>query len=214
MFNFLIPRKTEIFDSLVEQALIIKKSAQLLQETTRDLRNLNNDAKKLEELERKADELVHTITDDIEKTFILPLDKEDIKELAELLDDIEDQLEETTNRLSIYNIKKSNDALKNFSELVLEATGQIYKGVCLIKSNKLNSKEFFSCYRNLHQIESEGDKLHRETLKSLMANSSAAYGKGPISILKWMEIFQDLEDTLDACEDVAIIFDRLRIKYQ
>jgi len=215
MFNFLIPKKTKIFDGLVEQSRIIQETAQLFREATHDWRKLKENSSKIEDLEMKADELVHAITDEIETAFILPLDKEDLKELTELLDDIEDDIEEVANRLIIYRISKPNQALQEFSDFILASVEKISQAIRLIKENKLTSKEFFTHYRSLHEIENKADQLHRKVLGQIMGNGSpASYGKDTRSALKWIEIFQTLEDTLDECEDVAIIFDRLRIKYK
>ena len=215
MFNFLISRRTEIFDGLIEQSQIIEETARLFKEATHDWRKLKENSSKIEQLEAKGDELVHAITDEIETAFILPLDKEDLKELTELLDDIEDDIEEVANRLIIYRISKPNQALKEFSNFISEAVEKIGLAVKLIKENKLTSKEFSAHYRALHEIENKGDQLHRKVLGQIMGNGSpGSYGKDTRSALKWIEIFQTLEDTLDECEDVAIIFDRLRIKYK
>src|SRR3972149_4479382 len=162
MFNFLNPKKTKIFDGLVEQSRIIQETAQLFREATHDWRKLKENSSKIEDLEMKADEFVHAITDEIETAFILPLDKEDLKELTELLDDIEDDIEEVANRLIIYRISKPNQALQEFSDLIFARAKKIKKAVKLIKENKLTSKEFSTHYRALHEIENKGDQLHRK----------------------------------------------------
>jgi len=169
----------------------------------------------LQTLEREADELVRRITDDIEKTFVLPLDKEDIADLTESLDDVVDNLEEAVNRLNIYNISKGNDALGDFSELIKQAAVQIHEGILMIKERRIASDDFASCGKMLHDLESQGDKLHRKVLENLMAGrfSFLINGNDCLSILKWKEIFQTLEDTLDKCDDIGKLFARLRIKY-
>src|SRR4030067_1637288 len=137
MFNFLIPKKTKIFDGRKKQSRIIEETAQLFREATHDWRKLKGNSCKIEQLEAKGDELVHAITDEIETAFILPLDKEDLKELTELLDDIEDDIEEVANRLIIYRIAKPNQALKEFSDFIAEAVEKIGLAVKLIKEHKL-----------------------------------------------------------------------------
>ncbi|OGD84565.1 hypothetical protein A2165_02555 [Candidatus Curtissbacteria bacterium RBG_13_40_7] len=215
MFNFLIPKKREIFDYLVEQSAIIEKSAEKFHQIAYDLKKLKKGAIELEQYENEADEFVHKITDTIEKTFILPLDKNDIKELTELLDDIEDHIEQTANRLAIYNLTRANQPLKDFADLILDAVRQITRGVILIKDNRFGTSTYLEILRNLHELENQGDRVHRQVLKDLMGNHSHnLYGKNSISVLKWVEVFHTLEGTLDFCEDVAIIFDRLRIKYR
>jgi predicted phosphate transport protein (TIGR00153 family) len=209
------PRKSKIFDELLKQSSIVKEAAQVFQKITLDWKQLKGGSSALQMLERRADELVHTITDDIEKTFILPLDKEDIAELTESLDDVVDNLEEAVSRLNIYKIAKANDALEEFSELIKQAAVEIHKGILMIKERKMASEDFASCGKMLRDLESQGDNLHRNTLEKLMGNHSSSFinGNDYLSILKWKELFQILEDTLDKCDNIGKLFARLRIKY-
>lgn len=207
-------KKSKIFDSLVEQSLVMKESAQKFQNIVNEWK-LNEGCIILKELENKADEFVHDITNEIEKTFILPLDKEDIKEITERLDDIVDNLEQVANRLLIYKIPESNQILKDFSTLISESVERIHNNILMIKERKIISEEFTSGIKSLHTLENQGDELHRGVLEKMMENRlSFIDGKDPISIIKWKEIFQTLEDTLDKCEDFAAIFEKLRIKYR
>lgn len=210
-----LPHKSKIFDELCKQSAIVEEAAEVFDNIARDWNELKNASSALQTLEREADALVHRITDDIEKTFILPLDKEDIADLTVSLDDVVDNLEEAVNRLNIYNISKGNDALRGFSELIKQAAVQIHKGILMVKERKIASEDFASCGKMLHDIESQGDKLHRKVLEHLMAGrpSTLVNGNDCLSILKWKEIYQTLEDTLDKCDNIGKLFARLRIKY-
>ena len=210
-----LPHKSKIFDELCKQSSVVKEAAQVFDNIARDWKELKNASSALQTLERRGDELVHRITDDIEKTFILPLDKEDIADLTESLDDVVDNLEEAVNRLNIYNISKGNDALGGFSELIKQAAVQIHEGILMIKERKIASEDFAYCGKMLRDLESQGDKLHRKVLEHLMAGRSSSFvnGNDCLSILKWKEIFQTLEDTLDKCDNIGKLFARLRIKY-
>jgi len=210
-----LPKKSKIFDSLVKQASIIKESAELFQKIVDEYKDLGDGSVKMKELEHQADMIVHEVTDEIEKTFILPLDKEDIRDLTEMLDDIIDNLEETANRFKIYRLKKSNKPLKEFSAIILKAVEQIHKGVTLVKDRKMDSEEFVLCYKELHNLENQGDKLHRKVLEELMNRASPEFKSTDVLLtLKWKESFQTLENTLDKCEDIAVLFERLRVKYR
>lgn len=210
-----IPKKSKILEKLVEQTIIVEEAAKLFESIINDWKRLKTDYITLKELESKADECVHNITNEIEKTFILPLDKEDLKELTESIDDVIDNLEQVANRLFIYKIPKSNQSLKDFTEIIIESVQQIKQAVHLIKERKMSSKEFASIYKNIHSLENKGDSLHREVLSILLDGGSSDFDKKDfISILKWKEIFQTLEDTLDKSQHIGMIFERLRIKYQ
>jgi predicted phosphate transport protein (TIGR00153 family) len=207
--------KLKIFDELCKQSSIVKEAADVFHNIARDWKQLEKGSSALQTLEREGDELVHRITDDIEKTFILPLDKEDIADLTESLDDVVDNLEEAVNRLKIYKISKGNDALGDFSELIKQSVVQIHEGILMIKEHRIASEDFASRGKMLRDLESQGDKLHRRVLEHLMAGhpSSLVNGNDYLSILKWKEIFQTLENTLDKCDNIAKLFARLRIKY-
>ncbi|MEM3958492.1 MAG: DUF47 family protein [Thermoproteota archaeon] len=151
-----LPGKTKIFDALVKQSSIILEAVETFQGIVGDWSRLEEGCTALEKMEKESDELVHEITDEIERTFILPLDKEDIKRLTELLDDIMDNLEQVASRLNIYEIPSSNQALKDFSELVLQSTRRVHEGILMIKERKLTSWEFVSCIESLHELENRG----------------------------------------------------------
>lgn len=210
-----LPKRSRVFESLVKQSSVVKKSAQTFRKITRHFKTLKKGCVALKTLEDKADKIVHTITAEAEKTFILPFDKEDISELTEHLDDIVDGIEQTANRLDIYEIPKSHKALIKFATLIAKATREIHQGTLLIQQHKLASREFVASYKKLHDIEGEGDKLHRSILRKLMSGDSDEFDNNRfLSVFKWKEVFQTLEETLDKCERIAILFERIRIKYR
>lgn len=209
-----IPRKSKTFDKLVKQSELVKETAKIFKDITHDWNKLIDGCAELEALENQADEQVHSISGDIDTFFILPLDKEDISELTESLDDVVDNLEQIANRIKIYRISQSNDALKKFSNLILQAAEQIHQGILLIREHKMASVDYATCYKKLQDLENEGDHLHRKVLGELFGEGPSDFnGKDPLSAIKWKEIFQTLEDTLDRCEDIAVMFSRLRTKY-
>jgi len=210
----LIKKKSKIFKMLVDQSMIIRDAARFFQKITENWHMLQEACAQMKELENQSDHVVHDIANEIEKTFILPMDKEDLKELSELLDDVMDNIEEVLNRLFIYRIPSSNDSLREMSRLLTRATEVLHKNIVLLEKFGMSSDEFTMNYKRLHDIENEGDKLHRKILESLVGDRSAEYnGKDPISVIKWKEIFLTIEETLDTCEKIAIIFERLKIKY-
>lgn len=219
-----LPKRSKIFNNLVEQSLLIEKAAQVFQEITHDWSRLRAGSETLKNLESQADSLVHLISSEVAQSFILPLDREDIDELTERLDDIIDGLEQTANRLVIYGIAESgsvmtenSDAIKKFSDIILQATSQVSQGIREIKDHRIHSEEFSLCCQKLHTLENQGDVQHRGVLTSMMEaaeKTSANCQTMPIlALIKWKEIFQTIEDTLDVCEKIAIIFEKLKIKY-
>lgn len=209
-----LPKKSDIFDRLVKQSALVEETAGAFKEMTHRWNDRKNIASHLESLERNADEIVHAVTDAIEETFILPMDKEDIKELTESLDDVIDGIEQAANRIVTYEIPAESKELKDFSVLLLETAAYIHKGIILLQKHDYFSNEFAVCYKTLHEFENRGDVIHRKVVALLMKDRPEMMATDLLLAIKWKEIFQILEDTMDTCEDIAIIFERLRIKYQ
>jgi predicted phosphate transport protein (TIGR00153 family) len=210
-----LPKKSKIIELLGQHALLVKEAAQILLTISHDWKTIKSSCEKIGELEHHADELVHLISDEIEKTFILPFDKDDLRNLVEQLDDIIDNIEEVVTLLNIYDITKGNAFITEFTSLLQQAAVLIHNNVLLINQQKLLSDEFVASYKNLHDLESKGDSLHRNILKELFSGKSSTFkSDDPLEIIKWKEIFQTLENTMDRCEDIGITFEKLKVKYR
>lgn len=198
----------DVLDKLVEEAALVKKAADTFRGAVEDPGNTLNYAKALEEIEHAADGLVHDIDAKLLKLFTLPnMDKEDVKALTELLDTVIDFIEEAANRIVLFNIPIGARELREFAELLVRAAEEIQRGIALLREKRVKSEEYIGCYKSLHTIENLGDALHRSTL-TLINDISVDLRDA----FKWMRVYQTLEDALDACEDVAIAFERIRTK--
>jgi uncharacterized protein len=160
------------------------------------------------DLEKKADQTLFQLKDIVLKSFILPLDKEDIIAIAENLDTIIDTLERVENRLNIYHLTP-NDAVRDFSNLIVESSHNIKIGFHELSKSNFNSDTFYTTCSNLNAIESKGDKNHRKHLEKLMNDTKIDH----LTLLKWREVYQVMEDTLNLCEKLAILFEEIQIKY-
>jgi predicted phosphate transport protein (TIGR00153 family) len=206
------PKKTNILEKLVQQSITLEKCAEVFSRIPKEWKKRDEICDELKQIESEGDKFVHIITDEIEMVFILPLDKEDIKELSEMMDDIIDFMEQAANRLKIYNVEENKEmlsSLKEFAKLITRSVKQIRLCIELISARKIRGTEFPNNYKILHDIENEGDHLHRGILGELFRH----HANDALLIIKWKEIFGLLEDTLDRCEDVASLCERLRIKY-
>lgn len=209
------PKKSKIFETLSAQAVKIEEAADIFQKMVNDFNDIEGMAEKLKIAENEADGLVHDIKVDVEKTFLLPIDKDDAQNLTEYLDNVIDNIEQTANRIHIYRIPKTDDVLKGFAELIKEAVTQIRKGLDLIKNRKQNTQNFIDCFQEIHTIENKGDHLHRNALEKLMNTLEGNnVCQNILLTIKIKEIYQTLEDTLDECEKIANLFEAIRIKYQ
>ena len=159
--------------------------------------------KKIKEIESRGDNIVHSIIGSLDKTFVTPIDKEDIHKLAMLLDDVIDTIYATSIRLSIFKIGKIDDYIKKMTEVVIETVGKIELGV--IGVSKLKNMNRF--YIDIHTLENKSDDIYHEALDNLFNK------KDPIEIIKYKEIYEFLEDLTDKCEDIANVIESIVVKH-
>jgi uncharacterized protein len=205
--HWFLPKEKKFFLMLREQASNVVSGANEFKNLIDNYNSLS-DAKKRElvknikEIESKGDNIVHSIIESLDNTFVTPIDKEDIHKLAMLLDDIIDSLYATSIRLTIFKIKKVNFYIKKLSEVVVETIRKIELGV--IGASKLKKMNKF--YIDIHTLENKGDEIFRTALEELFTK------KNPVEILKYRELYEFLENTTDKCEDVANIIESIVVK--
>lgn len=190
------------FDTLVQSAQNLKDAAYLFQEQIYDLKNADYYAENIKLLEDKGDELTHKIIHALNKTFITPLEREDILGMALELDNVVDGIEASSDRMSLFKIREADDYTKLFVRLICSGADEIIVAIDFLAQKKLNDM-YRHIYR-LNQLENEGDQLYREALVNLFENYSDA-----ILVLKKKEIYDMLEQVLDSCEDLANILEAL-----
>ncbi len=162
--------------------------------------------KRIQDLEHQGDEALHTIIDQLNKTFITPFDREDIHELTEELDNITDMLNTIVKRLRIYKITAVNQNLVEFSSVIKEsvhAVASVVKGLHNIK----NSKYIQEVCVEINRLENVGDSMKDKMLTELFETT-----KDPIEVIKWKEIYEYSETVLDICEDVANVVSSILVK--
>lgn len=198
----------EVIGKLMDQAALVQKAAKTFSAAVEDPVHAPFYAKALEEIEHTADGIVHDIDGRLLRIFIIPdIDKEDIRALTELLDNVIDFIEEAANRIVLFNLPMGTQELRDFAKLLVRAAEEIQRGVAFLHERNAQSAAYVNCYKSIHTIENLGDVLHRSTLP--LINDLRVDLR---EVFKWMRVYQTLEDALDACEDVAIAFERIRTK--
>lgn len=206
MFN-LNPRENKFFDMFIESAEYIDKSAKMLCDYINDLRNAEENYKKIQSLEHECDRHVHHILEELNKTFITPIDREDIFSIARSMDDIIDFIEDTASRFIMFNLTNKSNESVSFSNLISECTQKI---IIVMKEFKImsKSKKLPEVIIDINRIENEGDNLYRHTIHNLF-NSKI----DTLDVIKWKEIYESMENSLDACEDVANLVEGVVMKH-
>lgn len=210
LLNWLrLPRRhSRFFEDLLALAKILRDTALLFQGCDGSTRSTHEWAAQIKDCEHDADQIVRRIDKGIMAVFLLPLDKEDLKRLIELLDDVVDYIEEAANRVLLFELPSDNDGVRAFAKLLVAAATEIYCGVELIAAERYRTDGYIKHYIAIHTIENQGDDLHRSLLA--LANDEAVDMR---LAWKWLQVYQLLENALDACEDLAIEFEHIRIKY-
>jgi len=205
MFN-LNPKEDKFYKMFVEAAQNVDEAAMVLRKSLDSLSNIDLNVSKIEELEHNGDRLVNTMVKELNDSFITPFDREDMYLLSKRLDDILDLINSTIHRFVMFNVTESTDASKYLADMIIKSTKLIVELIGelhLIGSKNSISEKIIT----INQIESEVDRLFRTIVGDLFRNE-----KDPIEIIKWKEIYQILENTIDKCEKIANIIEGVVIK--
>ncbi|MHB1653607.1 MAG: DUF47 domain-containing protein [Desulfitobacteriaceae bacterium] len=166
------------------------------------------DGEEMHKLEHEADALTALIVDRLNSTFITPLDREDIYTLAQVLDDIVDYAQGTVERMILYRTAKPSVGAKELVHLVVRAAEQVRKAFACLNNIHFKKSELLAATEEIYHLESAGDKIYRQEVARLFEHE-----KDPIEIIKWKEILEHIETTLDHCESIADLLKGVVLKY-
>ncbi|WP_027094189.1 DUF47 domain-containing protein [Cohnella thermotolerans] len=193
-------RKKDIFfKTLEEMADLIQEAVERFSTAVSgDLPDVAAFAKEMKEFEHRGDQFAHLILTELNKTFITPIEREDIMALTKLLDDVLDGIEACTSRFDMYHISKPDGYIRKFGDVLRRSALEIKAAIYLLTQKKLLAIQTH-CVK-LNELENEGDDLMRQGIKHLFQNV-----KDPIELIKLKDMYERLEETTDSCEDVANI---------
>ncbi len=207
MFKFK-QKDNEFFDLFVESANYFYKGALMMDEVMMDYSKAQDKIKEIVDLEHEADAVNDKIVDKLNLTFITPIDREDIYSLANGLDDGVDFLQGTLQRIVMYRTGKAMSGAVSLTKLIIECAKEVIKSFELLKDIRKNQAVILECTRKIGQLESEGDRVYRHEVAYLFDKE-----KDPIELIKWKDILEDLEETLDHCEKLSDMIRGVVMKY-
>ena len=202
------PKDDKIYRLFIENTEAIRKAAEALQVAMQDHENLQRHMKIIDDLEHDADTATAKIHEQLNKSFITPLDREDIYHIAQKLDDIIDAIQGTIERMHLYNAGPASPAARQLADLIVKSAKQISKAFDELSELKKNKDKIAERCVRIAQMESEGDHLYRQEVAKLFRECA-----DPVEIIKWKEILYHLEGTLDICEDMADMLKGVIMKY-
>jgi predicted phosphate transport protein (TIGR00153 family) len=202
MFS-LFPREEDFFLLFRKQAELVRLSCDQLHEMMEKFDRLEERAKALKETEHRADLVTHELFERLNRTFITPLEREDIHDLASGLDDVVDAAEAIGSRLVLYRIPASRPEAVRMTAILAACGREIEKAV----DNLKNMRNLMSFTIEINRLENEADGISRQVVADLFTGHEEI-----LDIMRWKEIYGRLENAADQCEDVANTIESIVIK--
>lgn len=202
-------KDTPIYDLLENQAAVATQAAKAMRAMVDDFGNLPKHAEILDRLEKQGDGYTHELQNRIATMFITPLDKEDLRELSQALDDVTDQIEAAAARAELYSLKEPRADLPVVVDLLVKLTELTEKAVAELRNGFTKSASLRETLTQIHTAENDSDHAFRRALKSLFDEP----GIEALTVMKWKEMFDRIEQASDKCEHIAAIIGTIIDKY-
>ncbi|MBI4837768.1 MAG: DUF47 domain-containing protein [Nitrospirae bacterium] len=202
----LFPKEIDFFEIFDRASLNLTKAANLLVVLMEKFDNIDARVKEIHETEQEGDILTHDIMKKLNKTFLTPIDREDLYALASRLDDVLDLIWGAADRLSVFKLKESTKEAISMSKDLLTTVEVMHKAMKMLKEKNYSHVQEYCI--EINRLENRVDRDFRDALGKLFDEI-----KDPILIIKWKEIYEHLENASDKCEDVANVMEAIVLKY-
>ena len=199
----LVPQKREFFVLYSRAARNAVEIARLLLQLLEEFPRNDSLLRDIKELEHEGDRLTRELVDLLNRTFVTPFDRDDMYELSSALDDICDHIDEAAGNIVGYGVTEIRPAAKQQAEVILRSTEKLREAVERIDGFKDSSRQL----HELRDLEDEGDRLNREAVSELFKTERDA-----ITVLRWKDIHEQLEEAVDACENAADVLEAILVK--
>ncbi len=205
---FGLKKKEDVFYTLfIEYARKIEIVGEKFLDLIEHYENVEEKVEKIKVLETECDMYAHDILNKLNVAFITPFDREDIYNVTKQMDDIVDCIEEASNRFVVFDVKEIRKESMLMANLILQSTRELvvlFENLPDLKKNDLVKTQIIE----VNRLENEGDVIYREALMKLFREDI-----NPIELIKWKHIFEQIENSLDSCENVANIIEGVAMKY-
>jgi uncharacterized protein len=201
MFGRLLPRETSFFDFFEKHAALTVEGAREFLSLASTGANITAKSKRIKEIEHETDVITHQCVEALHKTFITPIERDDIYRLITRMDDIMDFIEAAAERIALYEIDHMTADVKDFGDVLLRATIELQEALKGLRDMKHAEAVVKKCI-DVNRLENEADAILRNATARLFRDE-----RDPIMVIKWKEIYEHLENATDRCEDVANIIE-------
>jgi len=199
----LIPKEEKFFDMFISMAQNAHEASKLLTVMMEYPEKIRDTAESIKALEHKGDRMTHDLIIKLNKTFIVPIDREDIYGLSSKLDDVTDLTESIARRLVLFKVTEVSEPALELARVLQRSTAAIVVAV----SELQNGMKVMDACIEINRLEDEADHIYHLALGKLFESEI-----DPITLIKWKELYEKLEASLDRCEDVANVIEGIVIK--
>jgi predicted phosphate transport protein (TIGR00153 family) len=199
----LIPREEKFYSDFLAMADQIRAGARMLEEMFADDPPTFDKAHEIKEVEHKCDFLTHEIIQRLNKTFITPIDREDIHAMARTLDDVIDAIDDAAALVPLYRITTMRSGARELAAVITAQTQEVRMAVETLETRR----GLLEHAVEINRLENEADRLHMRAVGQLFDEE-----RDPIMVMKWKQIFDLLENATDRCEDVANLLENIVVK--
>lgn len=199
----LLPRDRTFFDLFIEAGQNSVRAAKLLDEMMNTWPDSGDLSREIVIAEQEGDKITHNIVQRLNSTFVTPIDREDIYNLATQMDDIVDYAEEAADYLGLYKIEAPMVQAQALTKVLVASCEQLAMGL----ENLPSFKDLDKYWIEIHRLENDGDRISRDAVASLFSN-----GIDPMVVIRWKDMFAVLEEAIDATETAAQILEGIVIK--
>jgi len=200
----IIPREERFYDMFVEDAANVLGAARMLEAMLRSYDEIDRRNAELRDAEHRGDEISHDIGHRLEGTFVTPFDREDIHSLISGLDDVLDMIEEVGDTFGLYGIEAPTPIAVQQASIIVKQCELLHEALLHLRGMKNLDRYWIE----VHRLENEGDQLVRAAIADLFVGNP-----NPLDVIRWKEIYSLLEASIDRCEDVANIIERIVVKH-
>jgi predicted phosphate transport protein (TIGR00153 family) len=199
----LLPRQGRFFEDFIKLSGELRKGAHALKEMLAGSQPDMQKADVIKDIEHVCDRFTHDIVVQLNRTFITPLDREDIHALASSLDDVMDAIDAAAAVIRLYRIQQVRSGARRLADIVCDAVDRIAEALALLERRE----GVLELAARISQLEHEADRVHQDAIVGLFDQE-----KDPIAVIKWKEIYDFLEAATDRCEDVSNLLEGVMVK--
>jgi hypothetical protein len=203
---WLVKKEEAFFDMFERASKNLCVAVEAFVESIKDFRQMEKGVHRLDELEHEGDIITHEIMDRLNRTFLTPIDRDDIHAIAAGIDDVLDLTEEVADRIFLYKLEKPTQNLIQMAQILGQAVGEVSKAITSLRDLK-RPRRILDYTIEINRLENEADMLLKHSMVELFEKAQST-----LEVIKWKEVYESVEKAIDKCEDMAVVIESVVVK--